>query len=153
MNKILGFFDHAKNVEKLECLMGGERWGDKGFFIKPTVYVNVDDKSKLAQEEIFGPVLCVLKPWKTLEEVIERVNNTTYGLAGVVITKNMAVSERLVREIKAGTIFVNTYCLPMSFIPFGGYKESGFGRDNGEEAVLEYSQIKAVYYQFEEAKL
>lgn len=60
----------------------------------------------------------------------------------------MGVTDKLVRGIQAGTIFVNTYCLPKAFIPFGGYKESGFGRDNGEEAVLEYSQIKAVYYQF-----
>ncbi|KAL4432607.1 hypothetical protein ABPG74_004900 [Tetrahymena malaccensis] len=153
MNKILGYLDHAKNVEKLECIMGGERWGTKGYFIKPTVYINVDDNSKLAQEEIFGPVLCILKPWKTVEEVIERANNTKYGLAGVVITKNMSLSDKLIREIQAGTIFVNTYCIPQSFIPFGGYKESGFGRDNGEEAILEYTQVKAVYYQLDEPRL
>ena len=70
LTKILGYLDHAKNVEKLECLMGGERHGEKGYFVKPTVFVNVDDNSKLAQEEIFVPVLVVLKPWKTLDEVI-----------------------------------------------------------------------------------
>lgn len=92
--------------------MGGERHGDKGFFIKPTVYYNVPDESKLAQEEIFGPVLSVLKPWKTLDEVVARANNTRYGLAAVVLTNDMSVSEKLVREIQAGTVFVNTYCIP-----------------------------------------
>ena len=77
---------------------------------------------------------------------MKRANNTTYGLASVVMTNDMNVSEKLVKNLEAGTVFVNTYCIPQSFIPFGGYKESGFGRDNGEEGVLEYTRVKAVYY-------
>jgi len=152
-DKILGFINHGKNVEKLTVLCGGEKVGNKGYFVQPTVFANVPDDSKLAQEEIFGPVLCVLKPWKTIDEVIQRANNTKYGLAAVVITNDMATSEKMVKSIDAGTVYVNCYCIPQSFIPFGGYKESGFGRDNGEEAILEYTHVKSVYYQLGEPKI
>jgi acyl-CoA reductase-like NAD-dependent aldehyde dehydrogenase len=84
----MGFIQHGKEVEKLEVIIGGERHGDKGYFVKPTLFGNVPDKSKLAQEEIFGPVLCVMEPWKTIEEVIERANDTKYGLAAYVFTED-----------------------------------------------------------------
>ncbi|EGR31514.1 hypothetical protein IMG5_107330 [Ichthyophthirius multifiliis] len=152
-NKILGFIEHAKTQESCQLLIGGNRYGNKGYFIEPTIFCNVDDNSKIASEEIFGPVLAILKPWKSLDEVIKRANNTNYGLAGIVLSKDMSVCDRLVRDIQAGTIFVNNYCIPKSYIPFGGYKESGFGKDNGEEGMLEYTQVKAVYYQFDEPKI
>lgn len=94
-------------------------------------------------------MLTVLTPWKTLDEVIARANNTKYGLAAVVLSNNPGITNKLVNELQAGTIFVNTYCIPESFIPFGGYKESGFGRDNGEEAILEYTQVKSVYHKID----
>lgn len=72
----MSYITHGKEVEKLNVFMGGERWGEKGYFIKPTIFTNVDDHSKLAREEIFGPVLVVLKPWKTFDEVIKRANDT-----------------------------------------------------------------------------
>lgn len=149
----MGFINHGKNTEKLNCIFGGEKFGDKGYFIKPTVFVDVPDDSKLAQEEIFGPVLSILKPWKTLDEAITRANNTRYGLAAVVLSKDMTVTEKCARELQAGTVFVNTYCIPQAYIPFGGYKESGFGRDNGEEALLEYTQVKSVYYALDQPKI
>lgn len=85
-DRVMSYIRHGKEIEKLECIMGGERWGEKGYFIKPTVFINVDDSSQLAREEIFGPVLVVLKPWKTLDEVIERANDTNYGLAAYICT-------------------------------------------------------------------
>lgn len=87
--------------------MGGERWGTKGYFVKPTIYANVDDNSKLSREEIFGPVLVVLKPWKTLDEAIKRANDTPYGLAAYIVTQNMGNVEKFVREVRAGSFYVN----------------------------------------------
>lgn len=134
----MNYLNIARDDEKLELLIGGERALEKGYFIKPTIYINVPDDSKLAQEEIFGPVLVSLKPWKTFDEVIKRANNTRYGLAAYLITNHMGNIERYTREVKAGSFYVNGgSCI--NSMPFGGYNESGFGRDNGEEGLLEYT--------------
>ncbi|EAR93884.1 NAD-dependent aldehyde dehydrogenase family protein (macronuclear) [Tetrahymena thermophila SB210] len=145
-DRVMSYITHAKEVEKLQCFMGGERWGNKGYFIKPTIFINVDDNSKLAREEIFGPVLVVLKPWKTFDEVIKRANDTNYGLAAYAVTQNAGNVEKFVREVKAGSFYINQGALSAHQMPFGGYKESGFGKDNGEEGLLEYTQLKSVYY-------
>lgn len=120
--RVLGFIKHGKEVENLKCVLGGNRSGNKGYFVEPTIFTGVDDSSRLAQEEIFGPVLVVLKPFKTLDEVIERANNTTYGLAAYVISQNAANVEKLVRSIKAGSFYVNQGAFTLCNMPFGGFK-------------------------------
>ncbi len=121
----------------------------KGYFIEPTIFINVPDDSKLSREEIFAPVLVVLKPFKTAKEALQRANDTQYGLASGVFTSNMNVAEYFTRNLQAGTVWVNFYNMTAYNVPFGGMKQSGFGRDNGETAVEEYSTTKAVYQKFD----
>jgi len=122
---------------------GGGRHGDKGYFIQPTVFTNVSDDNIIAKEEIFGPVQCIIK-FNTLEEVIEKANNTNYGLAAGVITSNIGNMYALSNRLKAGTVWVNTYHAVMVNAEFGGYKESGFGKEGGVEGVNEWTLTKTV---------
>eukprot|EP00246_Nothoceros_aenigmaticus_P000424 TRINITY_DN10630_c0_g3_i1.p1 TRINITY_DN10630_c0_g3~~TRINITY_DN10630_c0_g3_i1.p1 ORF type:complete len:502 (-),score=94.84 TRINITY_DN10630_c0_g3_i1:336-1841(-) len=141
-NKILEYIDIGKQQgAKLMC--GGNRFGNRGFFIEPTVFAGVEDNMTIAKEEIFGPVMSILK-FKTLEEVIKRANDTTYGLAAGIFTKSLDTSTTLSRAIRAGTIWVNCYYVFDDNLPFGGYKESGFGRENGPQGLDPYLQVKAV---------
>eukprot|EP01098_Paradermamoeba_levis_P003789 TRINITY_DN167_c0_g1_i1.p1 TRINITY_DN167_c0_g1~~TRINITY_DN167_c0_g1_i1.p1 ORF type:complete len:508 (-),score=184.91 TRINITY_DN167_c0_g1_i1:179-1636(-) len=145
MNRILGFFEKAKE-QKANLAAGGKRMDRKGYYIEPTIYRDVDDHLTIAQEEIFGPVLCIMKPFETLDEVVERANNTCYGLAAGVFTNDVHKVEEVVPRLKAGTVWVNSYNTGSPGMPFGGMKESGFGRDLGEEAIYEYVQCKSVFY-------
>jgi len=143
--RVLGFFERAKKEQnKSELLIGGKRFGDKGFFVEPTIYHNVDETSTLAVDEIFGPVLSVMKPFSTIEEALERANATPYGLASGVWTTNLTKAERCIQELETGVTWVNCYNLCSSHLPFGGVKESGFGKDLGAESLAEYTTIKAV---------
>lgn len=119
-------------------MTGGGRHGDKGFFIQPTIFKNVKDTSRLAIEEIFGPVSVVLTPFKTIDEALERANNTVYGLCSGVFSTNINTIERCVRDIQAGTVYVNNYSSYTPAVVFNGYKQSGFGTDCGVEAIEEY---------------
>jgi len=142
----LTFIQHGMEVEKLKLATGGIENFDKGYFVRPTIFSHVPDDSKLAREEIFAPVLVVLKPFKSFKEVVERCNDTKYGLASGVFTKDMNKAEYFVRNIESGTVWVNMYNLTNYNISFGGFKQSGFGRDNGQEAIFEYTHTKAVYH-------
>merc|ERR1711988_2090205 len=122
---------------------GGNRKGDKGYFIEPTIFSNVTEDMKIMQEEIFGPV-CSISKFKTKEEVIKTGNSTTYGLAAAVHTKNLNTAIEVSNALKAGTVWVNTYNTLHHQMPFGGYKESGIGRELGEEALANYTQTKTV---------
>lgn len=144
--RVLGYIDHGLNVEKLEKVCGGTRLFQKGYFVAPTIFRDVPDSSKLAREEIFGPVLVVMKPFKTLKEGLDRANDTEYGLAGSVFSTDSAACEYVVRNLNAGTIWVNNYNVTPYNVPFGGMKQSGFGRDNGEAAIQEYTTTKSIYY-------
>ena len=146
-DKVMGYIQVAKE-ENLKLVTGGGRWGEKGYFIEPTIYRDVPDESKLAREEIFGPVLVIMKPFKTVAEVIERANDTTYGLGAGVWTKDMNKAEKFTREIKAGTVWINTYGMLNNSLPFGGFKQSGIGKDLGEEAINDYYNTKTVFNQF-----
>lgn len=144
-NKVLKFIESGKaEGAKLEC--GGERLGDTGYFIKPAVFTNVTDNMTIAKEEIFGPVQCVLK-FKTLEEAIERANKTNYGLAAGIVTKDLNTALVFAQSVQAGTVWVNCYNIITPQTPFGGYKESGIGREMGEDSLKEYLQIKTVTVQ------
>ena len=127
-------------------LTGGKRPDDprlaRGYFIEPTVLAVTNDMT-IAQTEVFGPVLCVIR-FESEEEAIRIANGTKYGLAAGIWTNDLARAHRVARAIQAGMIWVNTYRSIAPQTPFGGYKLSGYGKERGEEALLEYTQLKNV---------
>lgn len=141
-NKVLDLIDSGKK-EGAKLEIGGERFGTEGYFIKPTVFSEVKDNMRIATEEIFGPVQQLIR-FSTIEEAIERANNTTYGLAAGIITKDINKAIRFAQEVQAGTVWINCYNAFSNLTPFGGYKQSGIGKDMGEEALEEYLNLKSV---------
>lgn len=129
--------------EGATLLCGGDRWGDKGYYVQPTVFANVEDHMRIAKEEIFGPVQQIMK-FKTIEEATERANNTTYGLAAAVFTTSIDKAITMSNHIRAGTIWVNCYNVFSAMTPFGGYKMSGHGRELGVVALNAYTEVKTV---------
>ncbi len=142
-DRIMGFIQSGQK-EGAKLLTGGKRVGDKGFFIEPTVFDDVKDEMKIAREEIFGPVMNILT-FKDTDEVIRRGNNTFYGLAAAVWTKDISKAHRLANGLRAGTVWVNCYDVFDAAAPFGGYKMSGQGRELGEYALELYTEVKTVY--------
>ncbi|CAG2170474.1 unnamed protein product, partial [Oppiella nova] len=128
--------------EGAKLLTGGKRWGSEGYYIEPTVFTDVTDNMKIAREEIFGPVQSIFK-FKTLEEVIERANDTTYGLAAGAFTNDLKKALTLTEALEAGNVWINTFLSIRPQTPFGGYKQSGIGRECGEEALHEYLETKS----------
>ena len=141
-HKILNLIDSGKN-EGANLQTGGSRHGDKGYFVQPTVFSDVKDDMRICREEIFGPVMQILK-FKTIDEVIERANNTEYGLAAAVFTKNIDSAIQISNSLRAGTVWVNCYDNFDMAAPFGGYKASGFGREKGEYGLNSYLEVKCV---------
>jgi aldehyde dehydrogenase (NAD+) len=142
MDKILGYVDLGKK-EGAKLLTGGRRVGDKGFFVQPTIFDDVKDEMAIATDEIFGPVVSVL-PFREIDEVIKRANSTYYGLAAAIWTKNIDKAHLFAKEAKAGTVWVNCYNVVDATTPFGGFKMSGQGRENGEAALEHYTETKTV---------
>jgi len=141
-DRIMSYIDAGKKAgAKVET--GGERHGDKGYFIQPTIFSGVTEDMKIMQEEIFGPV-CAISKFKTKEEAIRLGNSTTYGLAAAVHTKNLNTAIEVSNALRAGTVWVNTYNTIHWQLPFGGFKESGIGRELGEVALDNYLQTKTV---------
>jgi len=122
---------------------GGGRWGDRGYFVQPTVFSEVTDDMKICKEEIFGPVQ-VIQKFSTVEEVIERANKNNYGLAAAVFTKDVGTAIYMSNSIRAGTVWVNCYDVLEAQVPFGGYKMSGQGRELGEYGLEAYTEVKTV---------
>jgi aldehyde dehydrogenase (NAD+) len=141
-NTILGYIDRGKS-EGAACLTGGKRVDRSGFFVEPTIFDNVKDEMTIAQDEIFGPVLSIMK-FKDVNEAIQRGNNTMYGLAAGVWTRDLNKANRLAAELKAGTIWINCYNVTDPTTPFGGFKLSGLGRELGEYALTAYTEVKSV---------
>ncbi|KAL6187084.1 hypothetical protein ACLB2K_043199 [Fragaria x ananassa] len=140
--KILKYIDYGiKGGATLET--GGERFGSKGYYIKPTVFSNVKDDMQIAKDEIFGPVQTVLK-YKELDEVIKRANNSRYGLAAGIFTQNIDTANTLTRALRVGSVWINCFDVFDASIPFGGYKMSGNGREKGIYGLQNYLQVKAV---------
>ncbi|KXN86252.1 Aldehyde dehydrogenase [Leucoagaricus sp. SymC.cos] len=131
--RVMGYINSGK-ADGAKVHIGGERHGDQGYFIKPTIFTDAKPNMKIMQEEIFGPVCSVVK-FKTEEEVTEWANNTTYGLAANVLTQNSARAIRMAHNLEAGSIFVNSAQNGEVNVPFGGYKQSGIGRENGQYAL------------------
>jgi aldehyde dehydrogenase (NAD+) len=140
--KILEYIQHGKD-EGAKLLCGGKALGDKGYFIEPTVFADVKDDMKIAQEEIFGPVMSIIK-FSDMGEVIKRSNKTTYGLAAGVITKDLNRALTFAHNVRAGTVWVNCYDVFNAAAPFGGYKASGLGRELGEYGLRQYTEVKTV---------
>ncbi|CAB4387925.1 putative aldehyde dehydrogenase [Rhizophagus irregularis] len=141
-NKIMSFIEAGKK-EGATLLIGGEREGEKGYYIKPTIFTDTNEKMSIMQEEIFGPVAAISK-FSTVEEVIEKAHLTRYGLAAAVFTKDITRALKISKELNAGTVWVNCYGLYEPNVPFGGYRESGIGREGGESSLNEYTQVKSV---------
>mmetsp|Transcript_3615 Transcript_3615/g.7333 ORF Transcript_3615/g.7333 Transcript_3615/m.7333 type:complete len:501 (-) Transcript_3615:108-1610(-) len=140
--KVLGYIE--KGIEEGATLrLGGHRHGNKGYFIEPTIFTDVKDDMVIAKEEIFGPVMSIFK-FKTDEEAITRANATKYGLAASVVSENGARAISTAHQIRAGTVWINTHNSYDAGLPFGGYKESGHGRELGFEAMENYLETKTV---------
>jgi aldehyde dehydrogenase (NAD+) len=146
MQTVLGYIEAGKK-DGAKLVAGGNRVsvdGGKGFFIEPTIFGDVKNEMKIAQEEIFGPVLSVLS-FDEIDEVIEQANHNPYGLAAAVWTRDVKKAHSVSRRLKAGTVWINTYGLMDASLPFGGYKSSGFGRELGAHAVEHYTEMKTVW--------
>ncbi|CAL7939282.1 unnamed protein product [Xylocopa violacea] len=137
-NRIMSMIETGKQ-QGAELVSGGTTVGDKGYFVAPTVFANVDDHMTIAKEEIFGPVQQILK-FSSLNEVISRANNTDYGLAAAVFTKDIDKANYVTQGLRAGTVWVNTYNNLIPQVPFGGYKMSGHGREFGEYGLEAYTE-------------
>ncbi|KAH0625632.1 hypothetical protein JD844_015222 [Phrynosoma platyrhinos] len=144
--KILGYISTGKK-EGAKLLCGGNPAADKGYFIQPTIFGEVQDGMTIAREEIFGPVMQILK-FKTIEEVIHRANDTKYGLAAAVFTKDIDKANYISQGLRAGTVWINCYNVFGSQAPFGGYKTSGHGREGGEYGLAPYMEVKTGYTEF-----
>jgi aldehyde dehydrogenase (NAD+) len=146
MSTVLDYIEAGK-AEGAKLLAGGKRAsvnGDHGYFIEPTIFGGVRNDMKIAQEEIFGPVLATLS-FESIEEVAELANKNIYGLAAAVWTNDVKKAHQLSRRLKAGTVWINTYGVMDAALPFGGYKQSGFGRELGMPAIEHYTELKTVW--------
>ncbi len=141
-DRVMNYIDIG-NKQGAKLVTGGSRVGDRGFFIEPTVFDGVRDDMTIAQEEIFGPVLCVM-PFKDIDDVVQRANNSVYGLAAAVWTKDITKAHAIANRVRAGTVWVNCYDVFDAAAPFGGFKQSGIGRELGEYALEHYTEVKTV---------
>jgi aldehyde dehydrogenase (NAD+) len=149
-NKILSFIEAAKGDGARLVAGGGRAEGpglDKGFFIQPTIFADVRNDMKVAAEEIFGPVLSII-PFDDEEEAVRIANDTPYGLASGVWSQDINRCLRMTRAIRSGVVWVNTYRVAAPQAPFGGMKDSGFGRVRGEAGIAEFTQTKNVFIDF-----
>jgi aldehyde dehydrogenase (NAD+) len=140
--KIMGYIESGKQ-QGAKLRVGGNRVGDRGYFIEPTVFSDVKDDMKIAQEEIFGPVQSIM-PFDSIDEVIGRANNTMYGLAAAVWTRDISKATAIANNVRAGTVWVNCYDVFDAAAPFGGFKQSGIGRELGEYGLAAYTEVKTV---------
>ena len=142
LDKIMELIESGKKEgAKLHC--GGNRIGTKGYYVETTVFSDVTDDMRIAKEEIFGPVMQIIK-FKTVDEVIKRANNTNYGLSAAVFTQNIDRALMIAQALETGNMWINCYNAVAIQCPFGGYKESGFGRELGEYGLKEYTEVKTI---------
>jgi phenylacetaldehyde dehydrogenase len=142
LNRVCGYLE-AGFSEGATALAGGQKKGDRGYFVEPTVLVNTTENMKVVQEEIFGPVVAAM-PFSDPEEILPRANDSSYGLAAAVWTSDIGKAHRTADALRAGTVWINCYNIFDAALPFGGYKQSGWGREMGHDALQLYTQTKAV---------
>ena len=142
-DKVMHYIDLGKK-EGAQCLTGGSRWGNRGYYIEPTLFTGVTDDMAIAKDEIFGPVMSVLK-FSSEEEAYRIANDVEYGLAAGVWTNDLARAHRATRALRVGTVWVNTYQMVYPSVPYGGVKQSGHGRNLGEASLDDFTQTKSVW--------
>lgn len=148
-NTVLGYIEKGKE-EGARLVTGGSKGIEKGYFVEPTVFADVEDDMTIAREEIFGPVMSIF-PFDTVEEVIERANDSEYGLAASVWTENIKKAHYITGKLKTGTVWINDFGLEWETMPFGGYKKSGVGREmGGEYGLANYTEVKSVFVNIEQ---
>jgi acyl-CoA reductase-like NAD-dependent aldehyde dehydrogenase len=143
LDRVLSYIEKGKN-EGANILVGGERVGVEGFYLQPTIFDNVNNNMTIAQEEIFGPVASVIT-FDGIDEAIKIANDSSFGLAAGVWTNDIKKAIRFAKSVKAGSIWVNTYNMTDNALPFGGFKESGIGREMGKAAMDIYTETKTVW--------
>jgi (Z)-2-((N-methylformamido)methylene)-5-hydroxybutyrolactone dehydrogenase len=143
LQKVLAYFSLARE-ERLPCLTGGMRLDRPGYFVAPTVYRDVPSDSRIAREEIFGPVAAMIR-FESEDEAVRLANDTRYGLAAGIWTEHLSRAHRMLHRIRAGTVWVNNYRVIGHALPFGGYRESGIGREQGAAALDAYTEVKSVW--------
>jgi phenylacetaldehyde dehydrogenase len=142
LKRVCGYLE-AGFSEGAKAMVGGHKAGDRGYFVEPTVLVDTKEDMKVVREEIFGPVVAAM-PFTDPEEIIPRANNSEYGLAAAVWTRDISKAHRMAEQMRAGTVWINCYNVFDAALPFGGYKQSGWGREMGHEVLNNYTQTKAV---------
>jgi phenylacetaldehyde dehydrogenase len=142
LSRVTGYLDAGRD-EGATTVVGGGRYGDRGYFVEPTVLTGTRSDMKVVREEIFGPVV-VAQPFTDLDEIAAQANDTDYGLGAGIWTKDISKAHALAKKIRAGTVWINCYNVFDSALPFGGYKQSGWGREMGHEVLNNYTEVKAV---------
>jgi len=142
LNRVCGYLESGIK-EGAKPVTGGERLGNKGYFVKPTVLVNTNEKMKVEREEIFGPVVAAI-PFSDPNEIVARANDSVYGLAAGIWTRDLKKAHTLAAKLRAGTVWINCYNVFDAALPFGGYKQSGWGREMGHEVLEQYTEVKSV---------
>jgi len=145
--RVTGFLESGK-ADGATALAGGGRYGDRGYFVEPTVLTNTRPEMQVVREEIFGPVL-VAAPFADLDEIAAVANDSEYGLGAGIWTRDISKAHALAKKLRAGTVWINCYNVFDAALPFGGYKQSGWGREMGHEALHAYTEVKAVTTQLQ----
>jgi phenylacetaldehyde dehydrogenase len=142
LRRVTGFLESGVS-EGATTVTGGNRHGETGYFVEPTVITNTRPDMKIVREEIFGPVV-VAAPFRSLDEIAAEANNSAYGLGAGIWTKDISKAHALAKKLRAGTVWINCYNVFDASLPFGGYKQSGWGREMGHEVLEAYTEVKAV---------